>query len=44
MLNRDIIREVRAMLERHWSADAIAARMKLDISTVTTAIHQLRTH
>ena len=44
MLNKDLIREIRAMLERHWSADAIASRMKIDISTVNTAIHQLRVH
>lgn len=44
MLNRDVVREVRAMLERHWTADAIAARLKLDIFTVNTAIHQLRAH
>jgi len=44
MLNKDLVREVRAMLERHWSADAIATRLKLDLTAVQDAITLLHTH
>jgi hypothetical protein len=44
MLNKDAVREVRAMLERHWPADAIATRLKLDLSAVQDVIKLLHTH
>ena len=44
MLNKDVVREVRAMLERHWPADAIATRLKLDLSAVQDAIKLLQAH
>lgn len=35
---RDIINEVRGMLERHWSVADIAARLNIDADDVRTII------
>jgi len=36
--SRDLILSIREMLERHWSAADIAAKMNLDASDVQTII------
>lgn len=39
MVTRNLIQEVREMIERHWTADDIAHRLKVDVSTVTQIIN-----
>ena len=38
MIKRELIAEVRAMLERHWDAYEIASKLKLDTATIQAII------
>lgn len=44
MLTKDMIREIRTMLERHWSAVEIAHKLKLDEQDVAQAVRTLIAH
>lgn len=39
MVTRNLIQEVREMIERHWTAHDIAHRLKVDEDTVTNIIN-----
>jgi hypothetical protein len=41
-MSRGLINEIKAMLERHWSAKEIAHKLWLDVDTVNLVIKTLK--